>query len=177
MNRPALLCVLAAVAVAVLARANAADASTTGLELSPSKSSSLTKPLQSGWRGFKTEGGGFQLTYSPEGPGPSALTLSCRPPVSTVDIQAPAVPGTSASSAIRLTSGGFVRVFFAKQSLETSDATILTHAPVSDEMLQMFRKTGRIVAGRASLFARSQAEKAVVEDFFAGCAPGSVAKP
>jgi hypothetical protein len=161
-------------AAAVLAVSGAALASTTGLELSPPKTSTLLKPPQSGWRGFKTEGGGFQLTYSPEGPGPSALTLTCRPPSPTVDIQAPALPGASSSAAIRLTSGGFVRVFFAKSSLDAGDAMIATHAPVSDEMLQMF---GRIVAGRASLFARTQVEKAVVEGFFAGCAPGSVAKP
>jgi hypothetical protein len=135
------------------------------------------KPPLAGWRGFKTGDGGYELAYSPEGPGPSALTLSCHAPAPSVEIQAPAVPGTSASAAIRLTSGGFVRVFFAKQAADAGDSMIVTHAPVSDEMLQMFRKTGRIVAGRMSLFARTQGEKAAVEDFFAGCAPGSVAKP
>ncbi len=164
-------------AAALLAGAGFASASTTGLELSSPKTSNALKPPPAGWRGFKTGDGGYELTYSPEGPGTSALTLSCHAPAPTVEIQAPAVPGTSASAAIRLTSGGFVRVFFAKSSPDAGDAMITTHAPVSDEMLQMFRKTGRIVAGRMSLFARTQGEKAAVEDFFAGCAPGSVAKP
>jgi hypothetical protein len=175
MNRLAALCVIPA--AAILAGAGVASASTTGLELSSPKTSSLAKPQPSGWRGFKTGDGGYELTYSPEGPGVSALTLSCHTPLPTVEIQAPAVPGTSASAAIRLTSGGFVRVFFAKQTPDASDSMIVTHAPVSDEMLQMFRKTGRIVAGRISLFARTQGEKTAVEDFFVGCAPGSVAKP
>jgi hypothetical protein len=176
MIRSVALCVTAA--AVLLAGAGSASASTTGLELSSPKTSVLTKSAPAGWRGFKTEGGGFELTYSPEGPGPSILTLSCHNPVQIVEIRAPAVAGTSASAAIRLTSGGFVRVFFAKSTTaDPGDSMITTHAPVSDEMLQMFRKTGRIVAGRNSLFARSQGEKAAVEDFFAGCAPGSVAKP
>jgi hypothetical protein len=175
MNRPAVLCLIPA--AALLAGAGYASATTSGLELSSPKTSSSLKPPPAGWRGFKTGDGGYQLTYSPEGPGPSALTLSCHAPAPTVEIQAPAVPGTSASAAIRLTSGGFVRVFFAKSSSDVGDSMILTHAPVSDEMLQMFRKTGRIVVGRMSLFARNQGEKTAIEDFFTGCAPGSVATP
>lgn len=88
-----------------------------------------------------------------------------------IEIRVPTTPGASSSAAIRLTSGGFVRVFFAKQAPEEgADGMVVARAPTNDEMLQMFRKTGRIVAGRTSLFARTPGEKSAIEDFFAGCA-------
>jgi hypothetical protein len=123
-----------------------------------------------GWRGFKTDGG-RELAFSPEGPGPSTLSLSCKEGGMAIEIKAPALPGSMSSAAIRLTSGGFVRVFFARQVIDgDSDGMVVARAPSSDAMLQMFRKTGRIFAGRMSLSARTPGEKSAIEDFFAGCA-------
>ena len=89
-----------------------------------------------------------------------------------IEIRAPSPPGETSSTAIRLVSGGIVRVFFAKQAFTQADSenVIVARAPASDEMLKMFRKTGRLVAGRTLLFARTPGEKSAIEDFFAGCA-------
>lgn len=161
-------CVLAAAAVA-----GAAHASIDGF-----KSSATAKPLSAlnqappaGWRGFKMDNGGRELTFSPDGAGPNSLALVCRHGDMGIEIRAPIAAGSSTTGAIRLTSGGIVRVFFARQAGDgAAEGMVVARAPASDEMLQMFRKTGRIVVGRTSLFARTPGEKSAIEDFFTGCA-------
>jgi hypothetical protein len=167
MNRPAALYCALAIALA----GTRADASTSGFNSSTLKPpTTMSQLAPAGWRGFKTDMG-RELAFSSEGPGPSTLSLSCKEHDMRIEIRAPAVPGATSSAAIRLTSGGFVRVFFAKQVLEEgSDGTVVARAPTNDEMLQMFRKTGRMVAGRTPLLARTPAEKSAIEDFFAACA-------
>ena len=152
--------------------AGTAHASISGFNSQKLKTPQVTsQPPPAGWRGFKTDGGGLELAFSPEGPGSSALSMSCKEGEMRIEIRAPLPPGETSSTAIRLVSGGIVRVFFAKQGFEAdSEKMIVARAPTNDEMLKMFRKTGRLVAGRTMLFARTPGEKSAIEDFFAGCA-------
>lgn len=149
-----------------VAGAWAAQAAVSELPLRPSI---MPAPKPPSWRGFKREGE-RELAFSPEGPGRSALTLSCMDGGAAIEIRAPMTPGTS-SAAIRLSSGGFVRVFFPKQAEDpTGEGLVTARASAKDEMLQAFRKSGRIMSGRTALIAQTPAEKSAIEDFFAGCA-------
>jgi hypothetical protein len=168
MIRPVAVCCVLTVVLA-----GTAHASINGFKSPRVKTSQvMSPPPPAGWRGFKTDGGGLELSFSPEGPGQSALSMSCKQGDMRIEIRAPTPPGETSSTAIRLVSGGIVRVFFAKQAFAQTDSEnmIVARAPTNDEMLKMFRKTGRLVAGRALLFARTPGEKSAIEDFFAGCA-------
>lgn len=166
MNRPVAVCCALAVVLT-----GTAHASINGFNSPRLKTPrAMTQPPPAGWRGFKTDGGGLELSFSPEGPGPSALSMSCKMGDMRIEIRAPTPPGETSSAAIRLISGGIVRVFFAKPSFDQEiENVVVARAPTNDEMLKMFRKTGRIVAGRTMLFARTPGEKSAIEDFFAGC--------
>ena len=149
----------------------AADGARAAVSETPSFKSSISPQLvPPSWRGFKRDST-RELAFSPEGPGRSTLSLTCAEHASAIEIRAPALPGANASAAIRLTSGGYVRVFFAKQAGDASgDGLVVARASANDEMLQAFRKSGRIMSGRTALVARTPAEKSAIEDFFAGCA-------
>jgi len=150
---------------AVLIAASTASAGVTDFVAKPTTKA----PARPEWRTINLPAG-RELTFAEPVPGRSGLTFACVPGQSKIEIRAPLIE-TSSLSALRLVSGGYVRVYFSRPADDQDrEGQLVVRASAKDELIEAFRTSGRIMSGRVAMVAQTQAEKAAIKNFFAGCA-------
>jgi hypothetical protein len=165
-----LLSLVAVVLTAGLAAS--AYAGVTGLDTKPV--TSMARPERPQWRAINLPAG-RELTFASTTPGRTGLTFACRSGDPRIEIRAP-MANTATTPAVRLVSGGFVRVYFSRPEFEDGrEGIVVARASAKDELIDSFRHSGRIMSGRVAMVAQSVAEKEAIKGFFAGCAGQSQA--
>jgi len=154
-------------AIIALALAAPAQGGVGGVDTKPLMTAA--KPARPQWRVLSLQGG-RELIFSNEAPGRSGLTFACKPGDARFQIRA-LIGETATTPAIRLSAGGFVRVYFSRpDDVDGREGVVVARASAKDELLESFRITGRIRSGGTPMIAQSAAEKEAIKAFFAACA-------
>lgn len=152
---------------AVVLAGPSALAGVTGVDTKP-LAAAAKAPARPQWRMLSLPGG-RELTFSDEAPGRLSLAFVCKPGEPRLQIRAP-LGDTATAPAVRLSTGGFVRVYFARpEYLEGREGLVVATASPQDELLKSFKTTGRIMSGRTAMAAQTPAEKEAIKAFFTAC--------